>query len=561
MRTADVTRKEFLKGAAALAGFSAFGGRPVFAAPQDWKPKKKPKLVFGVVSDTHLRTQYGGKKFYEHNGVKMDNAALKLLFQYYKRANVDAVLHCGDVTDCGLIREMEFYKQTWDEVFDGKVKPVSMIATGNHDVDCEGGAMPINLSRSLAKSFDPEVCKTVRLRFHLKESMERIWGEPYEDSWHKTVKGYHFFGFGWKNASDTAREYHGKIYHDSPMEGKKCGLDAQKGLWMAELVRREREAGRLDPMTPFFVANHCAMDSLDRYTKPGIIHASVAAGLGVPPGQSCNGLGFFGHGHRSLADCKFYWFPNACFPSVQCSTLAAWKSHGGEGWCPLFAKGFGNGKVVNNDEVDHANHALLVRVYDNAVVLHRVWVSARPDPVCASLGHSFVLPLNWGAGSEAQAGKGARAMERHPLRPENLGKTIGSPEFPPKAKLEVSLDRVDKVAAAKSSAPGQKNPADPANPVQSESVLRIRIPKADGNPKSRMYGYNIVVAGEDGTKVRKNSYARGYCMGEGHEPNNGVTQVSIPQSELPAGKRLSIAVRPCSALASRGKPLTTTWRA
>ena len=88
----------------------------------------------------------------------------------------------------------------------------------------------------------------------------------------------------------------------------------------------------------------------------------------------------------------------------------------------------------------------------------------------------------------------------------------------------------------------------------------MRIPKADGNPDSRSYGFNVVVAGEDGTKVRKNCYVRGYCMGVGHEPNNGITEVEIPQSELPAGKRLTIAVRPCSSLATRGKPITTTWR-
>ena len=520
-------RREFVKGSLAALGFLALPSG-LWAAPAGWKPKKKPNLVFGVVSDTHLRTQYGGKTFYEHNGVKMDDAALKLLFQFYKRDKVDAVLHCGDVTDCGLIREMELYKQAWDEVFDGKVKPVSMIATGNHDVDCEGGVMPVNLSRSLAKTFDPEVCKTVRLRFHLKESMERIWGEPYEDSWHKEVKGYHFFGFGWKNASDTAGEYHGKIYHDSTMEGRKCGPDAQKGLWMAELVRRECEAGRLDPMKPFFVANHCAMDYLDRYTRPGIIHASVAAGLGVSPGQFCNGLGFFGHGHSSLAHCKFYWFPNACFPSVQCSTLAAWKSHGGEGWHPLFAKGFGDGKVVDNDEVNQANHALIVRVYDDMIRISRIWVSVKPKPVIGSLGPDWVMPLKWGTGN------GERGMNDHPLKAENYAKVIGSPEFPKGAKLEVGKGI--------------------------DGSLIIKIPKADGNPDSRSYGFNIVVAGEDGAKVRKNCYARGYCMGEGFEPNNGITEVEIPASELPAGKRLTVAVRPCSSLGTKGKTIGTIGR-
>ena len=68
-----------------------------------------------------------------------------------------------------------------------------------------------------------------------------------------------------------------------------------------------------------------------------------------------------------------------------------------------------------------------------------------------------------------------------------------------------------------------------------------------------------IVAGEDGTKVKKSVYARGYCMGMGYEPDGGVTTLDIPQAELPTGKKLTIAVRPCSSLATRGNPLVTTF--
>ena len=66
--------------------------------------------------------------------------------------------------------------------------------------------------------------------------------------------------------------------------------------------------------------------------------------------------------------------------------------------------------------------------------------------------------------------------------------------------------------------------------------------------------------GGDGTKLKKSVYARGYCMGIGYEPEGGVTTLEIPKSELPAGKRLIVVVRPCSSLATRGKPITTTLR-
>jgi len=56
-----VNRREFLKGGLASLGFMALDGLPVYAAPLDWKPDRKPDLVFGVLADTHLMTDWDGK--------------------------------------------------------------------------------------------------------------------------------------------------------------------------------------------------------------------------------------------------------------------------------------------------------------------------------------------------------------------------------------------------------------------------------------------------------------------------------------------------------------------
>ena len=37
-------------------------------------------------------------------------------------------------------------------------------------------------------------------------------------------------------------------------------------------------------------------------------------------------------------------------------------------------------------------------------------------------------------------------------------------------------------------------------------------------------------------------------------------EFEIPAAELPAGKELTIAVRPCSSLGTKGKTIGTTWR-
>ena len=92
-----LNRREFVKGGLATLGFLALPGG-LWAAPAGWKPKKRPNLVFGVVSDTHMRTHYDGVSFYEHYEIRMDDTPLKAALEYFKRAKVDAVVHCGDMT-------------------------------------------------------------------------------------------------------------------------------------------------------------------------------------------------------------------------------------------------------------------------------------------------------------------------------------------------------------------------------------------------------------------------------------------------------------------------------
>ena len=516
--TTRMTRRGFLQRAMASAGLASLCGGRLFAVPQGWTPsQKRPNLVFGVMSDTHMRVHYDGVRFYEHYGTEMGDTAVKAVLRYFKGKNADAVVHCGDLTDRGMIREMEFYKEAWDDVFKGGPRPVNLYATGNHDVE-EGFDF---WAKGIAHSKDPEVYNKIRLGPNLKAAMERIWGEPYDDVWHKTVKGYHFFGMGWGlNPDNQSPVYHGNLYHDSRMEGKGCSNFIHKGLWMAELVRRERETGRLDPAKPFFTVYHCNINRYDR--RRGIINSHLASALGLAPGALCNGLGFFGHGHRSNADWHFFWDNKAAFPSIECASLAYWKDRGGEGKQPLFAKGFGDGTAEGED---NRTHALLVKVYDSAVVLHRIWVEVKPKTRLASLGPDLAMPL---AGF---------TPAKHPFQLDNLAKGDEKPEFPRGAKLDVSM---------------------------SDDALKVKIPKANGNGKARVYGYNVVVAGTGENKkvrVKKNVYANGYSYGDGCEPDDGVTTVSFPKDDIPGSTTLIIAARPCSCLASKGKPLVATYSA
>ena len=255
----QITRRDLLKGGMASLGFLALGDTGLFAAPKGWKPKKKPNLTFGVVSDTHMRCHYDGKSFYSRYDVYFDDQALVEVMKAFKKEGVDAILHCGDITDNGMVREMEFYKEAWDKVYGRDPRPVNLMCTGNHDV-----AESYDWAKMISRSNDPAVYKKIRLGPHnIKKEMERIWGEPYEDVWHKTVKGYHFFGFGWPSWPEGTNPnnrltmpYKGRLYHDTPDEGKDSIPFHHSSLHLAELVRREIEARRLDPKMPFFFATH-----------------------------------------------------------------------------------------------------------------------------------------------------------------------------------------------------------------------------------------------------------------------------------------------------------------
>ena len=102
----NVNRRDFIGGTLAALGFSALPGGLIFAAPTGWKHGGKPNLVFGVISDTHLRTRHGasGKP-----GKNWPDRYLAAALRYFKSQNVDAVVHCGDMAHRGQVEEMQFH--------------------------------------------------------------------------------------------------------------------------------------------------------------------------------------------------------------------------------------------------------------------------------------------------------------------------------------------------------------------------------------------------------------------------------------------------------------------
>ena len=109
----NVNRRDFIGGTLAALGFSALPGGLIFAAPTGWKHGGKPNLVFGVVSDTHLRTANKGNGI----GANWPDKYFAAALEYFKAQGVDAVVHCGDFAHRGQTHEMDFHAEAWRRVF------------------------------------------------------------------------------------------------------------------------------------------------------------------------------------------------------------------------------------------------------------------------------------------------------------------------------------------------------------------------------------------------------------------------------------------------------------
>ena len=494
-----ISRREFLKGGLGALGFAALPGGSLFAAPAGWKHNDKPNLVFGVVSDTHLRTAWDGKSVDRNYTDKYFLAALR----YFRSRNVDAVMHLGDMANNGQVEAMQFHADAWRKVFpmergaDGRTV-VRLFVTGNHDVE---GFKYTKFIEQLIK--DPVEREKHLLVTDMAAHWERIWGEPYEEAWHKVVNGYHFFG----------QHY--------PTEG----FDVQKTASTVNACRGDKTLG--DGARPVFLLTHRRphLSSMDKAVRP-----------------LANTFGFHGHWHKTATDWNVIGLEKGrAFPRVQCP---ACHSSRGEAF-PMMCK-CGSGVSIHggNWKAWRSRQGFVVRVYDDMLVIER----HEFDNGVASLGPDWIMPL----------GK----HKPHPFSKDELKKVIGEPQFRDGAKLEVSLDRIDKINKIGKTA--TDNPVNPVNPVQENSAttrLCVRIPLADGNPNSRVYAYEVVVVGDEGTpKLHKAVYAAGCNMGIGHEPNGGVTTLEIPKSELPPGKTLAFAVRPLTSLGTSGKAIATEFK-
>ena len=480
-----------------MAGAAAFGfgGWRLFAAPPGWKHGGKPNLVLGVVADTHLRTS-------PVEGNVLDKAWTGRYFESalkcFRERNVDAVIHCGDFAHLGQVFELKAHADVWRKVFPGNRasdghEVARLFVTGNHEFCSHIGGGNGTFVRRLYP--DTDKWNEAVLRVDTAQKWQHIWGEEYKEAWHREVKGFHFFG--WQYGADLGK--------------------------MALLLDESIETYGLDKSSkPFFFIGH-----VPEWHPKELI--------GVLKRHGCrNSVAFYGHNHYSAANMNTFANCTDMFTSINVPCCAPWY-----GAVLLHDENIAAARIEDreNAQKPHSRQGLVVSLYDDMMVVERHEFGEG-----GKLGCDIVMPFG---------------KNPHPFSKDELKKVIGEPQFRKGAKLEVSLDRIDRINKIAKTA--NDNPVNPVNLVQENSAtprLCVRIPLADGNPDSRVYAYEVVVVGDEGTtKLHKAVYAAGCNMGIGHEPNGGVTTLDIPKSELPPGKTLTFAVRPLTSLGTAGKPI------
>ena len=334
----EISRLDFLRGALASLGLSMLGGGPLFAAPPGWKPGGKPKLVLGVFSDTHLKTSMSGKKVAKGRG---RTSHLENALKYFRDANVDAVVHCGDFAHRGLAKEIEFHAEVWRKIFpknqapDGHVVE-KLFVTGNHDLEGSNYGAPVKVIYP-----DPKIRAGYVFATDPAAHWKRIWGEKYETVWHKVVKGYHFVGCQWDStATDELIKF---------------------------LKENKKLLSKSGKRHPFFLLKH---------SFPNGDVVNVLNGFD-------NGVCFHGHWHASAANWNMFRVKNG-MPFFNCPSCEP------RGENALVGDGYiTKAKIGGRNAAGISRQGFVVRVYDDMLTIER-----REFGAGGSLGSDWVLPFD-----------------------------------------------------------------------------------------------------------------------------------------------------------------------
>lgn len=186
---------------------------------------------------------------------------------------VDAVVCTGDITNSGVLPELENMADVWREVFPGDRMPDGrrverVFLCGNHDTD------PVMSQIAIRRGYEEEFRASA-----IRNDPDRVWrkyfGEPFEPVFMKKIKGYTFIASHW--------------------------LDSESSAAAPAFIEAHR--AELEGTRPFFYCQHAP---LRRTVNPSMGHyddGKVKRVLDTFP----NAVAFTGHSHNALTDETSIW--------------------------------------------------------------------------------------------------------------------------------------------------------------------------------------------------------------------------------------------------------------
>ncbi len=465
-----MNRRNFLQYALPKTGTSPQETSSVKVTPQG-----DVRLCIGILSDIHIKNE--------------DTKMLQHAFTYFRDQKVDGVLIAGDMADNGLERQLKEVANAWYRIFpkdkapDGR-KVEKLFIYGNHDVH------GCHWSNDKYGMTDAE-WKKQAIGEHPAETWKRYFKEKYEPIYMKTVKGYHFVGAHW---------------HDNNIPG----LDT----FLAE------HGAELKSDKPFFYFQHPhPKNTCYGADAWGQDDGTVTEVLGHYP----NAVAFSGHSHLILNDERDLW--QGSFTSIGTSSLSyIWVLEGRENFYEDQSL-HGNPCQMNNLNCQLGQQGMLMRVYDNCIVLER-----KEFAHDQKVGEDWVLPL-------PLAQDKSLSFEQRKI--ESVAPQFG---------------KEDKVTTHWGTGKDRYGKEQKQLTVHFPTVLKSKqgIRANDYEVQAEVRFVDVVTI----EKTKRVYSAHGF-LGEAQD-DEGVDCV-FGESELPERREIRFAVRPCNCFGKKGQPIYSDW--
>ena len=305
-----MNRRQFIGGAFALAGAAAWA-RSVH---------REPKLKVGVLSDIHISPP---DMFNSAEAIKKFEDTLA----FFKREKVDAVLIAGDLTNDGLVRELQTVADAWKKIF-GAINcgPEKIFVTGNHE--------QVYYTSARKKGDFTNLRYADGLYRDVRKNWKAVFGEEWSPFFIKTVKGYSFVGAHWAEWNDEK---------------------ALRAFFEAN--RAKLANGR-----PFFYVQHAhpqnsCYGAWTWHQKDGGPTHKVLA-------DYPNSVAFSGHTHYTITDERSVW--QGAFTSLGTGALRWVSLPSGRENGPL-----GNGEGRRMGNIGWGSQGMVMSVWDDVMVFER----------------------------------------------------------------------------------------------------------------------------------------------------------------------------------------------